>query len=91
MGCTRLLEFEEVWLVINQSVVPVEWSLQPKIGVFFRCLLAKVVFLVLIRYVIKHLPFDITLICSHMCDLTFWAHIWCLYGFVLKTGCYTPS
>jgi hypothetical protein len=56
--------------VINQSVVPVEWSLHPNIRVFFRCLLAKVVFLVLICYVIKHLSFDITFICSHMCDLT---------------------
>ena len=24
-----------------------------------------------------------------MWDLTFWAHIWCVSGFVLKTGCYT--
>jgi hypothetical protein len=23
-----------------------------------------------------------------MCDLTSWAHIWCVSGFVLKTGCY---
>ena len=26
-----------------------------------------------------------------MCDLTSWAHIWCVSGFVLKTRCYTPS
>ena len=32
---TRLLEFEEVRPVINQSVVPVEWSLHPKTGVVF--------------------------------------------------------
>jgi hypothetical protein len=74
--------------VINQSVVPMEWSLHPNIRVFFRCLLAKVVFLVLICYVIKHLSFDITFICSHMCDLTSWAHIWCVSSFILKTMCY---
>jgi hypothetical protein len=68
---TRLLEFGGVRLVINQSVVPVEWRLQPKIRMSFRCLLAKFVFSVLLRYVIKHLSFDINLICSHMCDLTF--------------------
>ena len=34
------------------------------------------------------LSFDITLICSYMWDLTFRAHIWCVSGFVLKTGCY---
>jgi len=27
-------------------------------------------------------------ICRYMCDLTSWAHIWCVFGFVLKTGCY---
>jgi hypothetical protein len=59
---TRLLEFGGVRLVINQSVVPVEWSLQPKIRMSFRYLLAKFVFSVLLRYVIKHLSFDITLI-----------------------------
>jgi hypothetical protein len=68
---TRLVESRGIRLVINNSVVLVEWSLQPKIGVSFRCLLAKVVFFVLIHYIIKHLSFDITLIYSHMCDLTF--------------------
>jgi hypothetical protein len=67
---TRLIEFRGVRLVINQSVVPVEWSLQSNIRVSFYCLLAKFVFSVLIRYVIKHLSSDITLIYSHMCDLT---------------------
>jgi hypothetical protein len=74
--------------VINQSVVPVEWSLQPKIRMSFRCLLAKFVSSVLLRYVIKHLSFNITLIYSHMCDLTYWTHICRVSGFVLKTGCY---
>ena len=46
MGCTRLLEFEEVWLVINQSVVPMEWSLHLKIGVVYPLFVAKVIFLV---------------------------------------------
>jgi hypothetical protein len=32
---TRLPEFGAVRLVINQSVVPVEWSLHVKIGVVF--------------------------------------------------------
>jgi hypothetical protein len=67
---TILLEFGRVRLVFNQSVVPVEWSLQPKIKMSFYCLLAMFVFSILLRYVIKHLSFDITLICSHMCDLT---------------------
>ena len=31
---------------------------------------------------------DITFICCYMWDLTSWAHIWCVSGFVLKTGCY---
>jgi len=37
------------------------------------------------------LSFDITLTCSYMWDLTSWAHIWCVSGFVLKIGCYTNS
>ena len=32
---TRLLEFGGIRLVINQSVVPVDWSLRLKIGVVF--------------------------------------------------------
>jgi hypothetical protein len=86
--CTRLLDFGGVRLVINQSIILVEWSLQPKIGVSFRCLLAKFVFSILICYGIKHLSYDITLICSHIRDLTSWTHIWCVSGFVLKTRYY---
>jgi len=67
---TRLLEFEEVRLVINQSVVSVEWSLHPKIEVVFPLFVLKVIFFVLIRYVIKHCLLILLLICSHMCDLT---------------------
>jgi hypothetical protein len=37
------------------------------------------------------LSIDITSICSYMCDLTSWAHIWCVSDFVLKTRCYISS
>ena len=50
----RLLEFEEVRIVINQSVVPVEWSLHPKIRVVYPLFVAKVIFLVLNTLYIKH-------------------------------------
>ena len=83
---TRLLEFGGVRLVINQSVVPVDWSLHPS-ELSFRCVLSKVISLVIIRY-IKHCLLILPLIYSYMWDLTSWAHIWCVYGFVLKTGCY---
>ena len=84
----RLLEFRGIKLVINQSVVPVDWSLHPKIGVVFS-LFAVYGYILYTKYFIYWaLSFDITLICSYMWDLTFWAHIWCISGFVLKTGCY---
>ena len=50
---TRLLEFGGVRLVINQSVVPVEWSLRLKIGVVFPLFVPKVIFFVLITLYIK--------------------------------------
>ena len=66
------------------------------IGVFtrrselsFHCLLSKVVCFILSTLYIEHLSFDITLIYSYMLDLTSWAHIWCVSGFVLKTRCYS--
>ena len=42
----------------------------------FRCLYSEVIIFILIR----------CLIC-YMWDLTSWTHIWCVSGFVLKTGC----
>ena len=66
-----------------------------EIGVFtrrsklsFRCLLSKVIPFILSTLYIEHSSFDITFIYSYMWDLTYWAHIWCASGFVLKTGCY---
>jgi hypothetical protein len=84
---TLTISTTPVRLVINQSIVPMEWGLRLKIRVSFRCLLSKVVFFVPIRYVIKHSVLIVPLICSRMCDLTFWARIWCVSGFVLKTRC----
>ena len=66
---TRLLEFGGIRLVINQSIVPMDWSLHLKIGVSFRCLLSKVISFILVRYILS-IVFDITLICSYMWDLT---------------------
>jgi len=40
---TRLLESGGVSLVINQSVVPVEWSFRPKNGVVYPLLVSKVI------------------------------------------------
>ena len=37
---TRLLEFGGISLMINQSVIPVDWSLHPKIGVVFPLFVA---------------------------------------------------
>jgi hypothetical protein len=51
---TRLLEFGGIRLVINQSVVPVDWSLRLKIGLSFHCLYSEVRFSIIIRYVFKH-------------------------------------
>ena len=61
---TRLLEFGGVRLVINQSVVPVDWSLHPS-ELSFRCVLSKVISLVIIRY-IKHCLLILPLIYSYM-------------------------
>jgi hypothetical protein len=85
---TLAISTTPVRLVINQSVVPVVLEPSPEEQVSFRCLLIKVIFFVLIHYVIKHLSFDITLIYGHMCDLTFWTHMWCVFDFVLKIRCY---
>ena len=52
---TRLLEFREIRLVINQSVVPVELesSLENR-SCLFRCLLFKVISFILSMLYIKH-------------------------------------
>jgi hypothetical protein len=50
----RLLEFEEIRLVINQSVVPVKWSLHLKIEVVYPLFVPKVIFFVLGTLYIKH-------------------------------------
>ena len=51
---TRLLEFEEVRLVIHQSVIPVEWSLHLKIGVIYPLFVPKVIFFVVVRYILSN-------------------------------------
>jgi hypothetical protein len=51
---TRLLESGGVMIVINQSVVLVDWSFHLKIEMFFRCLLSKVAFFVLSTLYYKH-------------------------------------
>ena len=52
---TRLLEFEEVRLVINQSVVLVELESSPEDrSSLFRCLLSKVIFFILSTLYIEH-------------------------------------
>jgi hypothetical protein len=51
---TRLLDSGAVRLVINQSVVPVEWSFHPKIEVVYPLFVPKVVFFVLSMLYIKH-------------------------------------
>ena len=38
---------------------------------------------------IKHYDLILPFICSYMWGLITRAHIWCAFGFVLKTGCYT--
>ena len=51
---TRLLEFEEVRLVINKSVVPVECSRHQKMEVIHPLFVPKVIFFVLCMLYIKH-------------------------------------
>ena len=52
---TRLLEFEGIRLVIDQSVIPVEVESSPEDrSCLFRYLYSEVVFFILIRYVFKH-------------------------------------
>jgi len=80
---------KEFRLVLNQSVVPVDLELSPEERSVFP-LFAIQGYILYIKFVIdKHCLFDITPICGYMWDLTSWAHIWCVSGFVLKTGCYT--
>ena len=50
---TRLLEFGGIRLVINQSVVPMEWSLHLKIGVIHPLFVPKVIFIALSTLYIK--------------------------------------
>jgi hypothetical protein len=74
--------------VINQSVVLVDLEPSPKDWSyhFVVCYLRLYSF-VMNTLCNKALSFDITPICSHMCDLTFWVHICCVSSFVLKTRC----
>ena len=51
---TRLLEFGGIRLVINQSVVPMDWSLHPKIEVVYPLFVPKVVFFVQSMLYINH-------------------------------------
>ena len=52
---TRLLEFEGIKLVINQSVVPMELESSPRrLELSFRCLLSKVISFILSMLYIKH-------------------------------------
>ena len=51
---TRLLEFGEIRLVINQSVVHVNLEYSPEDRSCLRCLYSEVIFVILIRYVFKH-------------------------------------
>ena len=64
---TRLLEFEGVRRVINQSVVPMELESSPKDwSCLFRCLLSKVIPFILSMLYIEHSSFDFNLIYSYM-------------------------
>ena len=61
MDGTRLLESGGVRLVINQSVVPVEWSFCPKNGVVYPLLVSKVIYIFIlstlcIKYCLLILP-----------------------------------
>jgi len=49
----RMLDSGAVRFVIHQLVVPMEWSLHPKIGVVYPLFLPKVIFFVLICYVLS--------------------------------------
>ena len=51
---TRLLEFGEIRLVINQSVVPMELESSPEDYSFFCSLLSKVISFILGMLYIKH-------------------------------------
>ena len=58
---TRLLGCGAVRLVINQSVVPVEWSLHPKIGVVYPLFVPKVIYFVLSTLYYKYCLFILPL------------------------------
>ena len=85
---SKLLEFGGIRLVINQSVVHVKLESSPE----DRSCVSAVCYLRLYSYtkyvIYWTLSIDITLIYSYMWDLTSRAHIWCVFGFVLKIGCY---
>ena len=52
---TRLLEFGGIRLVINQSVIPVEFESSPEDqSCLFRCLLSKVILFILSALYIEH-------------------------------------
>ena len=66
---TRLLEFGEIRLVINQSVVLVELEYSPEDrSCLFRCLYSEVIFFILIRYVFKHYILILPLFVA-ICDI----------------------
>jgi hypothetical protein len=72
---TRLLEFEEVKLVINQSIVLVEWSLHLKIGVIYLLFVPNVIFFELSTLFIKHclliLPLFVAICVIRLSGLTY--------------------
>ena len=66
---TRLLEFEGIRLVINQSVVPVELeSLPEDRSCLFCCLLSKVMPFILSMLYIKHCRLILPLFVD-ICDI----------------------
>ena len=85
---TRLLEFGGIRLRSTSQLSLWNWSLHLKIGVIFPLSILWGYILYTNMLCIQALSIDIILICSYMWDLTSWAHIWYISGFVLKTGCY---
>ena len=66
---TRLLEFGEIRLVINQSVVSVELESSPEEwSCLFHCLLSKVISFILSMLYIKHCPLILPLFIA-ICEI----------------------
>jgi hypothetical protein len=76
---TRLPEIGADRLVINQSVVPMEWSLPLKTGVVFPCLLSKVISFIISTLYIKHYHLILSLFVA-ICEI--WLP-WLTYGVYL--------